>query len=116
MRRTRPGRPSGARAGRRSLVVVLALTLAPPATTLAPPAAGAVAAAPSLRLMATGGGVSQADLPLAGRLSVPVDGGRRTATLRTSGFSMAGVTWTGARAPGRVAIRWPSPGGGWGRW
>ena len=97
-------------------MVALALALAPPAVTLAPPVAGAVAAAPSLRLKATGGGVSQADLPLAGRLSVRVDGGRRTSTLRTSGFSMAGVTWTGGRAPGRVAIRWPSPDGGWGRW
>jgi hypothetical protein len=47
---------------------------------------------------------------------VRVEGGRRTATLRTSGFSMAGVTWTGARAPGRVAIRWPDADGGWGRW
>jgi uncharacterized protein with LGFP repeats len=66
--------------------------------------------------MPTGGGVSQADLTLVGRLGQRVDGGRRTATLRTTGYSMVGVTWTGARAPGRVAIRWPDGHGGWSRW
>jgi hypothetical protein len=29
---------------------------------------------------------------------------------------MAGVTWTGARAPRRVAVRWPVAHGGWSRW
>ena len=84
--------------------------------TLGPPVSPAAASAPSLRLRPTAGGVAQADLALTGRLRVPVDGGRRTATLRTSGFSMAGVTWVGRRAPGRVEIRWPDDHGGWARW
>ncbi|MFI2707657.1 N-acetylmuramoyl-L-alanine amidase, partial [Nocardioides sp. CER28] len=46
----------------------------------------------------------------------PVTGGRRTDTLRTTGYSMVGVTWTGRRAPKRVAVRWPDGDGGWGRW
>jgi uncharacterized protein with LGFP repeats len=103
----------------------VALALTPPVAVLTTPgaapadAAAASASAPAVRLRSTGGGVAEADLALAARLVRPagVGGtGRRTATLGTSGFSMVGVTWTGARAPGRVAVRWPDAAGHWGRW
>jgi uncharacterized protein with LGFP repeats len=101
------------------LLVALTLALAPPAVVLSAsgsvPASGA-APAPAVRLAPTGGGVSGAELGLAGRLRQAVPGGRRTGTLRTTGYSMAGVTWTGAGAPRRVAVRWPDGHGGWSRW
>ncbi|SFB76275.1 N-acetylmuramoyl-L-alanine amidase [Nocardioides terrae] len=94
----------------------MTLALAPSALTLAPSVPAPVAAATSLRLVPTGGGMAHLDLALAGRLRQRVDGGRRTATLHTTGYSMAGVTWTGARAPRRVSVRWTGQHGGWGRW
>jgi hypothetical protein len=60
--------------------------------------------------------VSQAEVALRGRLVRQVDDGRRSAVLRTSGYSMAGVTWTGERAPGRVVVRWPDGHGRWAHW
>ena len=83
--------------------------------TLLPAATGPGAAAAPLSLRPTGGGVAGVDLALAGRLAEEVPGGRRTRTLRTTGYSMAGVTWTGSRPPARVALRWPAA-GGWSRW
>ncbi|GAA1971964.1 N-acetylmuramoyl-L-alanine amidase [Nocardioides panacihumi] len=94
-------------------MAALALALAPPVVLLGPSAsapagaAGAAAAtATTVRLRPVAGGVSQATLALR----------RRTTTFRTTGYSMAGVTWTGVRAPGRVAVRWPDGHGGWVRW
>ena len=112
MRRTR----LRAGAGRRPLAVALALALAPAAAVLTPAAPALAGAAPAVRLTSTGGGVSQAQLLLAGRLREAVPGGRRTAALRTTGYSMVGVTWTADRAPRRVAVRWPDGRGGWSRW
>jgi uncharacterized protein with LGFP repeats len=92
------------------------MALALPVVILSPPASGPAAADTPLRLTSAGTGVSQADVPLAGRLVQRVDGGRRTTVLRTTGYSMAGVTWTGEKAPGRVAVRWPDGDGGWSHW
>jgi uncharacterized protein with LGFP repeats len=106
----------------RPLTVALALALSPPAVALVPSASsadGTAAASPApavVRLSTTEGGISEADLPLGRRLVQQVSGGRRTAALRTSGYSMVGVTWTGSRAPQRVAVRWPAASGGWAAW
>ena len=110
--RVTPGR---VRAGRRPLIAAVALALAPPVVLLGPSASAPAGAAStaniapvvaSVRLLPVAGGVSQATVALSGR----------TTTLHTSGYSMAGVTWTGARAPGRVAVRWPDGHRGWVRW
>ncbi|MEP9383982.1 peptidoglycan recognition protein [Nocardioides sp. KR10-350] len=61
---------------------------------------------PVLKLKPTGGGVKELDLRLAPRLRVPTEHGRRTPSLRTTGFSMVGVTWTGSHAPSRILVRW----------
>ncbi|GAB7005061.1 N-acetylmuramoyl-L-alanine amidase [Nocardioides sp. AN3] len=106
-------------------MVALALALAVPLLVLGTPAptfstsfaaTAAAAVSPAVRLRPTGGGVSQADLSLVGRLGRRVDGGRRSPVMTTSGFSMVGVTWTGRTAPGRVAVRWPDDRGRWSRW
>jgi len=114
MRRTKLG------PARRPVAVALTLALAPSVLTLAPavPAVVPVAAAAdtSLRLVPTAGGVSHLDVELAGRLRQRVDGGHRTATLHTTGYSMAGVTWSGAAALRRVSVRWPEKHGAWSPW
>src|SRR4051812_15214982 len=102
----------------RPLLAALALGLTPVAAAPASSAAPSTSAAPTslVRLSPTDGGVAHTDLALARRLTRGVPGGRRTATLRTTGYSMVGVTWTAARAPRRVAVRWPDGHGGWSRW
>ena len=84
-----------------ALAVLVPLLLVPPGTAAAPASSQGV-----LRLQPAGGGVSELTVPLRGRIGKP---------LRTNGFSMVGVTWTGAATPATVRVRWRA-GTGWSRW
>ncbi|HEY0891126.1 MAG TPA: hypothetical protein VGE38_16100, partial [Nocardioides sp.] len=84
-----------------ALAVLVPLLLVPPGTAAAPASSQGV-----LRLQPAGGGVSEVTVPLRGRIGKP---------LRTNGFSMVGVTWTGAATPATVRVRWRA-GTGWSRW
>ena len=94
-----------------ALLLALVLGLGTPSTVPgAAPAAGATTAPaladPVTRLQPAGSGVGEAEIGLAGRL------GERIGTSR---FSMVAVTWTGARPPGVVRLRWRG-GGAWRGW
>ncbi len=92
------------------LVAVVALT-----GLLAPPGA---AASPGVERLGLGApdasGVRTAEVPLEGRLVVPVAGGARTRQLDTAAYGMVGVTWRGDHEPAvRVRSRTDGSWTGW---
>jgi len=68
----------------------------------------------TLRLAGAGRGMAALDVPLADRLDRVAPRRWRTTPMRTSGFRMVGVTWSGVAEPTvRVRVRTPA---GWADW